>query len=202
MIKMKTFRLLTSIILLFFTTVSLLPAAITTTSKWVDIQGVYGETLSLEVTPIAAQTLSYISGMPFNILDNQVNPQQGAGGRRIADFSAASNTLFTIEVTATSMHPTGQNSPLLDYILTFSFDVSTPAGSYTDEQFSVESSAAGNTYEYLIASDLESVGDGFIGILDGGIFFHFTGKGWETANSTAAPDGEYEATVKIALKGR
>lgn len=172
------------------------------TTKSFDIQGVYGTTLSLSVDPISAQVSSYIAGMPFNILDAQVNPEQVSGGRQIARWSAASNTLFTIKVLAEHMYHVddeGSKEHPLEYVLTIKYDVSVSDQVYEDQVFSVMSGTG--EHEFNLANNLSSVGDGFVGILNGGIFFRFTDGGWNVARSEDAPDGEYKANVVISLKG-
>ena len=176
-------------------------------TKNFDIQGIYGTTLSLDVEPIAAQTLSYIAGMPFNILDKQVNPDQESGGRQIARWSAASNTDFTIRVSADHLKflpkatDEGKEAEPLEYILTFKYDVSIADRVFEDRTFSITSGTG--EHEFNITNDTSDLSGGFIGIIDGGIFFHFTEDGWTNAqDDTKAPDGEYHTTATIKLIGR
>lgn len=192
-----------AIIILILLPTTLLAVIKEPTTKSFDIQGVYGTTLSLSVDPISAQVSSYIAGMPFNILDAQVNPEQVSGGRQIARWSAASNTLFTIKVSADHMYHVNNVSTKedpLEYILTFKYDVSVSDQSYEDQVFTVTSGTG--EHEFNLANNLSSVGNGFVGILNGGIFFRFTNTGWTIAHSDSAPEGEYIAEVTIKLIGR
>ena len=177
-----------------------------TETKWFDIQGVYGETLSLSVDPIASQTLYYIAGMPFDILDDQVVASQlSSGGRQIAYFSIGANIPFVIEIQAGHMYHVDNRATKtkpLEYNLTFKFNVSTPQGEGKEQSFSLVSEE-GTRREFVIAEDVESVDSGFLGVLDGGIYFCFTQEGEANANDdNYAPDGEYVAEVVITVKGR
>lgn len=189
------------VFILLFISLPVLAAVKEPVTKSFDIQGVYGETLSLEVEPIAAQVSTYIAGMPFNILDLQVSPEQSSGGRQIARWNAASNTPFIISVSAEDMfHVDDSNKQIpLTYILTFKYDVSVSERSYPDQVFEITSGSG--MREFTLTDNLSSVGDGYIGILNGGIFFRFTDDGWATANLESTPSGEYKANVTISLKG-
>lgn len=190
-----------SILFVFLFTVSFVSLFAEPVTKNFDIQGIYGETLSLDIEPIASQVSSYIAGMPFNILDAQVNPDQVSGGRQIARWSAASNSLFTIKVSADHMYhvdDTSKGYPL-SFELTFKYNVSVSDQVYENQVFSIESGTEAR--EFNLVNNLSNTGDGFIGILNGGIFFRFTSEGWAVAKSDNAPDGEYMAIVTVSLKG-
>ena len=171
-----------------------------TTTKDFSIQGGYDNTISLVIEPIAAQTVSYIAGMPFNIQDNQVKYDQISGGRQIARWSVVSNTLFTITVKANPLHPVDDTSINLDYILTFKYDLSSADGSYEDQGFEVSSDKT--EHEFVVGNLSSMPESSFLGILEGGILFKFTEGGWNLANSSESPSGNYITTVTVKLVAR
>ena len=96
----------------------------------IQLQGAYDVALNMNITPIAAQTESYLAGMPFNIEEEFVQFQEKSDGRAIATWNVLSNTKFNIYIKAENMvHYTDENyAPTvpLSYILTFSYNLAYP----------------------------------------------------------------------------
>ena len=94
------------------------------------LQGAYDVALNMNITPIAAQTESYLAGMPFNIEEAFVAYQENSDGRAIATWNVLSNTKFNIYIKAENMvHSTEEDyAPAvpLSYILTFSYNLAYP----------------------------------------------------------------------------
>ena len=58
------------------------------------LQAGFDSAMDISITPIAAQSQSYIAGMPFSIEDGQVQYQNTSQGREIARWNVLSNTDF------------------------------------------------------------------------------------------------------------
>ena len=123
------------LIIIFLTVLSLYSEKITVNEKTiefktssVELQGAYEEALNMNINPIAAQTESFLSGMPFNIEEEFVKYNRLSDGRAIATWNVLSNTRFNIYIRAERMYhvnDTNYNYPL-DYILTFSYNLAYP----------------------------------------------------------------------------
>lgn len=154
------------ILILFLLSVTLYAE---TKTSVIELQGAYGVALNMNITPIAAQTESFISGMPFNIEEEFVKYQPNSDGRAIATWNVLSNTKFDIYIKADNMVPVKPSSPYtpevpLSYILTFSYNLSYPdltgfdgAGSFwlTSGVNNSFGSTAASTTEITVVEDIE-----------------------------------------------
>ena len=104
--------------------------SIETKTSSIQLQGAYNSALNMNITPIAAQTESYLAGMPFNIEEEFVQYQENSDGRAIANWNVLSNTRFNIYIKVENMvHADAANyapSIPLSYILTFSYNLAFP----------------------------------------------------------------------------
>lgn len=141
-----------------------------TKTSVIELQGAYGVALNMNITPIAAQTESFISGMPFNIEEEFVKYQPNSDGRAIATWNVLSNTKFDIYIKADNMVPvlepgsTYNPDVPLSYILTFSYNLSYAdltgfdgAGSFwlTSGVNNSFGSTAASTTEITVVEDIE-----------------------------------------------
>lgn len=96
----------------------------------IQLQGAYDVALNMGITPIAAQTESYLAGMPFNIEEDFVQYQENSDGRAIATWNVLSNTKFNIYIKADNLVHATRNDYApkipLSYILTFSYNLAYP----------------------------------------------------------------------------
>ena len=72
-------------------------------SRAISLQGAYGEVVSIEFEEIAAQTQSYLIGMPFNIQDQSVQSDSGAG-RVISRWNIIANTPFYLKLSCDGLY--------------------------------------------------------------------------------------------------
>ena len=84
---------------------------------------ILGATLFVNVVPLAAQTQSYIMGMPFSVDDALVAYDYGLEGRQIATWSILTNVPFTVSVNAEDLKHTEQEKSL-PYYLCFNYSLS------------------------------------------------------------------------------
>lgn len=155
------------ILILFLLSVTLYAE---TKTSVIELQGAYGVALNMNITPIAAQTESFISGMPFNIEEEFVKYQPNSDGRAIATWNVLSNTKFDIYIKADNMVPVLEPGSTytpevpLSYILTFSYNLSYPdltgfdgAGSFwlTSGVNNSFGSTAASTTEITVVEDIE-----------------------------------------------
>ena len=155
------------ILILFLLSVTLYAE---TKTSVIELQGAYGVALNMNITPIAAQTESFISGMPFNIEEEFVKYQPNSDGRAIATWNVLSNTKFDIYIKADNMVPVLEPDSTytpevpLSYILTFSYNLSYPdltgfdgAGSFwlTSGVNNSFGSTAASTTEITVVEDIE-----------------------------------------------
>ena len=207
------------IILLILVLPNVNAAYVHETTRHFDLQAGYGATSSINITPIPAQSQSYVVGMPFSIEDQLVTDKSGVG-REIATFTLLSNVDFNIIIEPAEPHD-GKMRHVddvrnedgtyeydgLDYILTFRYLLG-----YVGDGNSQSSRKSEFTYESRngteIISDL-TIGytgkeNDFIGTANGAIFFRFD----ETSSSiikdpnNTLPAGDYMAHVKITLEAK
>ena len=170
------------------------------------IQAGYEEACSVVVHEIAAQSASYIGGMPFNIEEDLVQYHSDDVGRRIATIDIISNTRFRMTVTSDGpmKHSDGMAtvSPL-DYILTFQFLVGYYESGNINENATttVRYRSAGGDTSWTIGASPDP--DTFLGTVDGAIYFMFD----QNASSFIAgsddntlPPGNYDSTVTITVE--
>lgn len=211
------------IILLILVLANVNAAYVHETTRHFDLQAGYGATSSINITPIPAQSQSYVVGMPFSIEDQLVTDKSGVG-REIATFTLLSNVDFNIIIGPAEPHdgkmrhvdengePAKKEDGTyehegLDYILTFRYLLG-----YVGDGNSQSSRESEFTYESRngteIISDL-TIGytgeeNDFIGTANGAIFFRFDDKSSdmiEDPNNTL-PAGDYMAHVKITLEAK
>ena len=180
------------IILLIFVLANVNAAYVHETTRHFDLQAGYGATSSINITPIPAQSQSYVVGMPFSIEDPMVTDSMrhvDAKGEPVMNEDG-------------SYEHEG-----LDYILEFRYLLG-----YVGEGNTQDSREGEFTYESRIVtktiSDLTmgytGEGNAFIGTANGAIFFRFDDKSSgmiENPNNTL-PAGDYMAHVKITLEDK
>ena len=176
------------------------------------LQAGYDDVAAIYIEPIAAQSATYIAGMPFNIEDQIVQFSNGGRGRTIAYFSVLSNTNCKISVYANNLkwqEGTGgvsaASSEDLSYILNFDYKVA-----YTSSDGSVEYSP--NDTGFQIRSGVANEGaslftgiipeNSYLSILDGQVSFMFDS---DTSNrirndAESVPAGLYTGSVVITLE--
>lgn len=94
-------------------------------TKRLSIQGGIDTTLFVNVVPLAAQTQSYIMGMPFSVDDALVAYDYGLEGRQIATWSILTNVPFTVSVNAEDLKHTNTDQEYrLPYYLCFDYSLS------------------------------------------------------------------------------
>ena len=147
-----------------------------TKTSMLQLQGAYGEAMNMSINPIAAQTESFISGMPFNIEEKFVQYNANSDGRAIATWNVLSNTKFNIYVKADDMAPVDQKnynpSVALSYILTFSYDLSYPGAVFDGEgSFSITSGPNDHSWEKTSPTTEISVVDETYGNNVSGTFY-------------------------------
>lgn len=147
-----------------------------TKTSMLQLQGAYGEAMNMSINPIAAQTESFLSGMPFNIEEKFVQYNANSDGRAIATWNVLSNTKFNIYVKADDMAPVDQKnynpSVSLSYILTFSYDLSYPGAVFDGEgSFSITSGPNDHSWEKTSPTTEISVVDETYGNNGNGTFY-------------------------------
>lgn len=186
-------------------------------TKSFNLQAGFDSVSEIVVTPVPAQSHSYLVGMPFNIEDIYVQYGNTNNGRLIAYWNLLSNNDFNLKIKAEKLKHESQDSDSLDYILTFEYKL----GYYSSEGninsrtgdlvYNTEenSSADGIETQYMEYTDITqgiSFQDGsFIGNLDGGIYFMFTDdstKKIKSATEAELPGGNYVANVWINIEAK
>lgn len=177
------------------------------------IQAGYEEACSVVVHEIAAQSASYIGGMPFNIEEDIVQHHADDVGRRIATIDIISNTRFRMTVTSDGPMKHIENdgvtrtvtSTPLDYILTFQFLVGYYESGNINENATttVRYRSAGGDTAWTIGASPDP--DTFLGTVDGAIYFMFddaASKFISDDNTTdeMLPPGNYDSTVTITVE--
>ena len=195
------------------------------TTRPIALQAGFDVVTAIYVERIPSQTESYLQGMPFNIEDPQVKYVDNGLGRRIANWSVLSNAsfslIFELEPLKHALSSSADNVTPLPYILTFEYILSYgyESTNYVDSKFILdmgakettlsaygktttgEKTSDGNVVFSVDITENLSTSEGFIGNLDGGVYFMFTKESSEklAADDPAKiyPYGSYEATVKI-----
>ena len=193
-----------------------------------DLQGAFGTVAEIDIEPVAAQTQSYIQGMPFNIEDelvqyNEVVDDTGnreiQSGRYIADMSLISNTNFNIFIRAERLRSVkakpDSNHAELDYVLTFDCSLAyyTPSSGDIPTEDNIrliyDTSAAGTNWLMYDIFEDGTAFLGFVGSLNSPVYFHFTKEASNTISTAknsadggyeTLPYGDYTANVYIVLE--
>ena len=191
-------KIVTILLMLF---ISLMLFAETRTAS-IQLQGAYQSALNMSIDPIAAQTESYLAGMPFNIEEEFVKYSLNSDGRAIANWNVLSNTKYKIYIKVEDMfHVDDQNhANPLSYHLTFTYNLSYPehlsqydnAGSFlitsgkstthnatSPTKISIVNKSQNpqltdNYYEVDFFDGMGDVKGGLTGTVDGRVFFKFT----------------------------
>ena len=211
--------------LLFLSLSSVFAEYSATLTKHLTIQGGFREALYIQVVPIASQSQSYIMGMPFSIEDSLVQFGYSRYGRQVAQWSLLANEDFRIQIDAPDLEWLKNDSyPNIDncelpYILTFEYQiayypVNSSSPQYETRRFAVRSEGASgnapashagmtlNTYDQatnglnIFGNEAVDFGS-FVGSVEGIIYFKFD----ENADISAAPGGDYNASVTIKVVG-
>lgn len=193
-------------------------------TKYLSIQGGYGDTLYVGVTPIAAQTQGYIMGMPFNIEDALVAWDYPRNGRQVALMSLNTNCDFNISVAAPALalNSTSESFSLPYYLVfelrvayymlnsnTPKFETKTFVVSSEGTKVEDNSSFVSEVSEPRLSSseDIHESGSSFsfmdpdvdygsfLGSMEGIIYFKFA----RSADIEGAPGGDYTANVVITV---
>ncbi len=184
-----------------------------------DLQGAFGTVAEIDIEPVAAQTQSYIQGMPFNIEDelvqyNEVVDDKGnreiQSGRYIADMSLISNKDFNIFIRADKLRSVRANKEgnhaELDYVLTFDCSLAyytpssggtstedTPTPTEDNIRLIYDTSAAGTNWLMYDIFEDGTAFLGFVGSLNSSVYFHFTKEASNTISTAKnSADGGYE----------
>lgn len=190
--------------------VMMLSAATQPISDSFMIQAGYEEACSVAVHEIAAQSTSYIGGMPFDIEEDIVAYNAADVGRRIATIDIISNTRFRMTITSDGPMKHIENdgsrsetSTPLHYILTFRFLLGFYVNGNINENVTTDvvfRSSAGRR-EWTINASPDS--DTFLGTVDGAIYFMFDQAASEfidSSDDTSLPPGNYDSTVTITVE--
>lgn len=172
------------------------------------IQAAYKKACDVVVHEIAAQSASYIAGMPFNIEEDIVAYHPDDVGRRIATIDIISNTRFRLEISSNGEmkheeegKKTGEQ---LHYILTLEFLLGFYEGGHINESSTTSirhESRSGQPTYWTISSSPDP--DTFLGTVDGAIYFMFDEKSSEfidSSDDTTLPPGNYKSTVTIRVE--
>lgn len=214
-------------IILIALSLSSLFATEKSTTKSFRLQGGYDNTISVQVTGIAALEMQGLVGMPFDIQDKSVLSSNKGNGREIAKWSMLSNTPFYVIVEATSMHNTAllegqwtddnslEYQMVLSYELVYdhdgssvtksanlTFDTEKKTQEPSFDSYPVSDTAFKTSFKYDIFSDLPATDSAkFVGSLDGSIYFKFTdSSSIKVYDDDVIPKGNYTAEVKIILE--
>lgn len=196
------------IILIIFSSFSCFAVYISDLSRELQLQGAYGDVIDVEFEEIAAQSQSYLIGMPFNIMDSTVQYSSGTG-RVIARWSILTNTDFTISfsIDDRKLHhedSSVDNITALDFILSFSYNLSYYVG---EKPENYEGHIEFDTSEYdsntsaemrIIPENIIPDTGSFTGSVEGLVYFKFANGQTDAIN--AAPPGNYTASVTMKVK--
>lgn len=189
-------------------------------TKRLSIQGGIDTTLFVNVVPLAAQTQSYIMGMPFSVDDALVAYDYGLEGRQIATWSILTNVPFTVSVNAGPLTHTTDQKYRLPYYLCFEYslsyygiDAANPSSinsifviKSTDNNDTVEEMPDAyskyGTYKEIIHTNNEKItlipsadySSHLVGSLDGMIYFKF-------AQNTMSQSSRGDGLLDSALGG-
>ena len=175
------------------------------------LQAGYDDVAAIYIEPIAAQSATYIAGMPFNIEDSLVAPPSGISGgigRRIANFNLLSNSDFELQISGEPMHHEKEEGVALNYILTFDCELGFYSGnsiSYNSYSFTFDSADEKKTWDPGMIFDEGS----FVGTVDGNISFIFDTNAISAIHNGSdfngdgvveeLPAGNYEAVVTVTI---
>ena len=174
------------------------------------IQAGYEKACSVVVHEIAAQSASYIGGMPFNIEEDIVQYHPDDVGRRIATIDIISNTRFRMTVTSDGPMKHIENdgvrtvtSTPLNYILTFQFLLGYYEGGNINESATttIRYRTAGSDTSWTIDASPDS--ETFLGTVDGTIYFMFDQAASAfiaSSDDTSLRPGNYDSTVTIRVE--
>lgn len=170
-------------------------------SRAIQLQGAYGDVVSVEFDEIAAQTQSYLIGMPFNIQDQTVQSSAGTG-RVIARWSILTNTDFSLNLSIdeTKLHHENGSKPYLDFVLTFTYNLAYYVrGESASKRGSFDFKTTESPKEVSIIPEgtIPDTGS-FTGSVEGLISFKFD-ESVEGTAIDAAPVGNYVADVKMQV---
>ena len=189
-----------------------------------DLQAGYDYASSIHITPIPAQSQSYIAGMPFSIEDPIVTGESDIG-REIATWTLLSNVDFNIVVSPGKddgkMYPidraTGEPYKKedgtykykgLDYTLTFRYQLGYVRGDSEYDApvslFTYESTNGRTVFNELTDGYTVNDENNFIGTVNGSIFFKFNdASSYRIENEPASlPAGDYMAYLTITLEDK
>lgn len=195
-----------------------------------DLQAGYETASSITVTPIPAQSQSYIAGMPFSIEDELVTGESELG-REIASWTLLSNVDFNIIVSGSGwnsndpkMYPVDESGERkkhlnadgiesiykgLDYYLTFRFQLGyvKDGKEYSSPVTDFEYHSADGSTTYNTLTDGYGYEDGlnsFIGTVNGSIFFRFDEQSSLRIKDEQdpLPEGDYLAYITITLEDK
>lgn len=180
----------------------------TVNTQGFEIQAGYDEFASIRVHPIAAQTLGYLVGMPFNIEDSQVAYNENSSGRVIATWDVLANKAFTITAECPDLTHDEDVSVSLPYQLTFEYKMSYSPDGVTDEsvdgKWVCNSGTAPQVFKVSESEKIENVDSAFfVGSVSGNIYFQF--RQYMNDNTSvkdaikAAPGGDYGANVVLKI---
>lgn len=199
-------------------------------TKRLSIQGGIDTTLFVNVVPLAAQTQSYIMGMPFSVDDALVAYDYGLEGRQIATWSILTNVPFTVSVKADDLkHTTEKESLPLPYYLCFNYSLSyyeidAANPSSINSIFVIKSTGNNDaempdaylkygTSEKIIYTNNEEItlipsadySSHLVGSLDGIIYFKFAKNTLSESEEgegllDSAPGGDYVAEVTVMVE--
>lgn len=174
-------------------------------SRAISLQGAYGEVVSIEFEEIAAQTQSYLIGMPFNIQDQSVQSDSGAG-RVISRWNIIANTPFYLKLSCDGLYHENyseiENYSPLQFDLRFTFDLGYFINSVEKSEEGEFTYSSGSQSEpvYLIPDGAVPDSGAFIGSVDGLVYFKFTSYASNTLDDdNSYPPGKYHAEVKVEV---
>lgn len=189
-----------------------------------DLQAGYESASAIHITPIPAQSQSYIAGMPFSIEDPIVTGESDIG-REIATWTLLSNVDFNIVVSpgeyGGKMYPidraTGEPYKKedgtykyegLDYTLTFRYQLGYVRGDSEYDApvslFTYESTNGQTVFNELTDGYTVNDENNFIGTVNGSIFFKFNDASSARIEdeSDSLPAGDYMAYLTITLEDK
>lgn len=189
-----------------------------------DLQAGYESASAIHITPIPAQSQSYIAGMPFSIEDPIVTGESDIG-REIATWTLLSNVDFNIVVSpgkdGGKMYPIDRETgePYkneegkykyegLDYTLTFRYQLGYVRGDSEYDApvslFTYESTNGKTVFNELTDGYTVNDENNFIGTVNGSIFFKFNdASSYRIENEPASlPAGDYMAYLTITLEDK
>lgn len=178
-------------------------------SRELQLQGAYGDVIDVEFEEIAAQTQSYLIGMPFNIMDSSVQFSSGSG-RVIARWSILTNTDFEVsfEIDDRKLHLENNTSDTtsLDFILNFTYNLSYYVGE-NPESHSGSFEFDTSQYDPNNAEKVRIIPEGvvpdtgsFTGSVEGLVYFKFADNQEGTLNSALAGNYVADVIMKVSTK--